>query len=338
MRKTPMSASVLLVALTASLAGAQGTYYRDANGKWQALKVTASGQSVGFTLSPQLVSGGSTTVVLDKPKWMVLDDETAPTVTKVLLDGQERAADALDLGWQPAAPAELAVALKDDKNPLDLTDLDLTLDNAPLPTAQRTITKLTPDGKQARVAIKLGTLPPARHVLQVAVSDLAPLRNTTTLALRFNTAPLLLNGSFEEVDAAGAPVAWQPGAWSSDAQTKYTIDVKPGGVAGEKALRFEGLAGSLNLVCAQRVDDLKAGQVYVFTGQYKSAAGCALSAISNVGGKQLDYLSQGLPASADWKPFAWEFKLQEHEYAQIVVRTGNKGESWFDDLKLLPKP
>ena len=46
---------------------------------------------------------------------------------------------------------------------------------------------------------------------------------------------------------------------------------------------------------------------------------------------------EGINGTRDWTPFSYEFKLNPHESLLIVPRTGSKGETWFDDLKLNPK-
>jgi hypothetical protein len=327
--------AIFLMLLVASLAVAQGSFYKAADGTWKPLKTTAAGATTKFTLAPEDIGGGSTLIVVNKPKWMVLEDAEPPAVVKVLLDGEERKPEELDLGVVTKAPGELAFAIKDDKNPLDAEDVRVTLDGQPLPAAQVAIVKLTPDGKSLRVAAKLGTVAEARHVLAVSVSDLAPERNSAALTLKFSTAPLLANGSFEQADAQGVPTGWAPGAWSADAATKYEAGVQDGGVAGKKAFRFLGIAGSLNLVLSQQLEPLRVGAPYVLTGQYKTEGGAGISVITTAAGKdKSEYLTHSLPAAKEWTPFTYEFQLKEHESLMIVPRTGSKGETWFDDLKL----
>lgn len=326
--------AIPIILLSCSLAFAQGSFYRAADGAWKPLKATTTAQITKFTLAPEDIGGGSTLIVVNKPKWMVLDDAEPPAIVKILLDGQARTLEELDLGAVAAAPGELALAIKDDKNPLDVDGVRVTLDNQPVPAAQVTIAKLTPDGKSLRIAAKVGTVAEARHVLTVLVSDMAPERNTTTLSLKFSTAPLLANGSFEQVDSQGNPVAWSPGAWSSDATSKYESGVADGGVAGKKAFRFVGIGGSLNLVLSQQLEPLKVGAPYVLSGQYKSEGGGGISVITTADGKQAEYLTHPLPAAKEWTPFSYEFQLKPHESLLIVPRTGSKGETWFDDLKL----
>jgi hypothetical protein len=155
------------------------------------------------------------------------------------------------------------------------------------------------------------------------------------VTLSYSTAPLLANGSFEQLDGEGNAVGWAGGAWSSDPSTQYEACVADGGVDGQKAWRFRGIAGTLNLVTSQDLGQLKPGVAYVLTGQYKSENGAAVSAITyDAGGQEVDYLSQSLPAASAWTPFTWELQLKPHQKATLVPRTGGKGETWFDALKL----
>jgi hypothetical protein len=171
------------------------------------------------------------------------------------------------------------------------------------------------------------------------VADLAPAQNQVELKLSFSTAPLVTNGSFEEVDKDNKPIGWSLGPWSSDAATKYEMGTRPGGVQGQRALCIVGLAGSLNLVAAQDIGVLKPGVTYVFSGYYKGEGGANISAISYKQGqsKEVDYIGQSFPPTKDWAPFSWEFQLHEHDRAQIAVRSGFKGETWYDDVKVEEK-
>lgn len=323
-----------LATLLATAAHAQGTFYRSASGKWQPLKTTTSGAVTKFSLSPDEVGGGETLIVVNKPAWMVLDDDTPPALVKVLLDNQEKTPGQLDLGQIAAAPSELGFALKDDKNPLDQS-VTVLLNGQPLDAKQVTVAKLDKEGKYLRVGVRLGdNLPPAKYTLTATVADLSPARNACTLTLKFSTAPLVANGSFENVDKDNNPIGWSTGSWGSDDPSSYNWTVADGGAVGQKALRVTSTKGG-NLTANQQMDALKPETPYVLTGQYKGAGGAGLSIITyDAAGKQLDYLNKSLPASADWAPFSFEFTVKPHERSSVVVRTGAKGETWFDDVKL----
>ena len=98
-----------------------------------------------------------------------------------------------------------------------------------------------------------------------------------------------------------------------------------------------GSAGKLNVICYQYVD-LIAGQTYVLRGYHRGAGGGYASMISRAGGKDVQYLNMSrLPAAEDWTPFEWEFPVEEHDSATIVLRTTSKGQIYFDDVTLEPK-
>lgn len=108
----------LTIPITAS---GQENLYRDARGKWVPLpNVKTTADTVTFTLSPEQLAGGRTTVLLGKPKWLVVDDTTPPHVTRVLVDGKNlKPTGTLDLGWLDVAPQNLEIHFADSQNPLD---------------------------------------------------------------------------------------------------------------------------------------------------------------------------------------------------------------------------
>jgi hypothetical protein len=317
---------------------AQGSFYRTADGKWQPLNTTTEAGGLRFSLSPETIGGSSTLLIINKPAWMVLEDDQAPQVVRVLLDGKEQPADALNLGRVSRGPAELAVAIRDEKNPLDIERLSVRLNGKEVPAAQRQVAKLDAEGRYYRVAIKLGELTPGDYTLILRVPDRSPAANTLELALRFNSAPIFANGSFEQVDKDNKPVGWVCTAWDSRAETVYEMDVRAGGLKDSKALRIKGVAGNLNLVCYQEPPALLVDKPYVFSGQYKADKAAALSVITRKAGAQVQYLTHSLPAAADWTPFSYEFTLQEHDSVMLMLRKGGVGEVWFDDVKVELKP
>lgn len=324
--------------LWGSVLWAQGSFFRTTDGKWLPLKTTTEAGGLRFSLSPETIGGSNTLLIINKPTWMVLEDEQAPQVAKVLLDGQEQAVDALNLGRVSRGPAEMAVAIRDEKNPLDIERLSVRLNGKEVPAAQRQVVKLDAEGRYYRVAVKLGELTPGDYTLILRLPDRAPAANTLELALRFNSAPILANGSFEQVDKDNKPVGWNLGAWDSRAETIYEMDVRAGGLKDSNALRIKGVAGNLNLVCYQDSPGLLANKPYVFSGHYKADKAAALSVITRKAGVQVQYLTHSLPAATDWTPFSYEFTLQEHDTVMLMLRLGSVGEAWFDDVKVELKP
>jgi len=64
-RKSLIAATLGL--LLGSLALAQGSFYRTAEGQWKPLAASSAGQITKFSLSPDDIGGGATLIVLNKP-------------------------------------------------------------------------------------------------------------------------------------------------------------------------------------------------------------------------------------------------------------------------------
>jgi len=96
--------------------------YRDASGRWAKLpNATTNAQRIlTFTLSPEQLSAGTTTVLLDKPEWLNPNDCTPPKITEVIVDGRKLPSrEQIDLGWIEKLPQSIQVRVVDDENPLD---------------------------------------------------------------------------------------------------------------------------------------------------------------------------------------------------------------------------
>ena len=308
--------------------------YQAADGAWKPLTVEQAGGSVAFT---QPVDAMATTLVLlDKPAWLQLPDDEAPTV-EALSDGVAQApTEQLNLGHLGGTPKTVAITIGDAKNPLAASRALVSIDGREPSAFGGTVDiAQSKDGRHADVTISPGELSAASHTLSVAVPDASPALNTVRTVISFSTAPMLANAGFEEADSAGKPLHWACSTWSADAETKAEFKVVDGGRTG-KVLLIEGIAGSLNMVCGQAVD-LVPGRTYVLSGYYKStvAAGYA-SVIGQSGGKQDQYSSMPRLAQADeWTPFSWEVTAKEDNTGfNLYLRSGGQGSIWFDDVSL----
>jgi len=95
------------VTVTLPVGAQQGdNWYRAASGDWRKLtNVERRGKLLTFTLSPQKLQGGGATVLLNKPDWLNLRDETPPRIVSVAVDGKPvKPTDKLDLGWIERPP------------------------------------------------------------------------------------------------------------------------------------------------------------------------------------------------------------------------------------------
>ncbi len=334
--------ALALAALVASapMALAQKVLVRAAGGKWVPVAAKQVDGRIEFALDATLLAGGKGTIVIDPPSWMKLDDEQPPEVTGFALDGQPRELKGpFDLGHVARPPSKVEITFVDRDNPLDPASLLVRVEPS-YPDRPQSEHRFTggADRKQGTVVVTLPELPQDSYRVLVAVADASPQVNRQRVEVRFSTLPLILNGSFEQVTAEGKAANWSFGTWSSNAETKYKMEVVEGGVAGRRALRMEGLAGSLNMVCSQTTYDVTSGGEFVVTGSYRTDGGCGLSILAyDAGGKELLYDTRGLKPTKQWTAFREEFKVPPNARVVIAPRSGSKGVSWFDDLKMVPK-
>ncbi len=312
---------------------------RDADRQWLPCELTyADGKA---TLVIPAEAGGRAVVLLERPEWLNLQDDAPPAVTGVSADavGLEPVEGTADLGHLDAPPKVVAINLADKENPLDTGSLLVTLNGAPLSeeAGAYSVQKDDEAGKSLTLSVLLGDLPQDDYTLEVRITDASVDRWPVKLRVTFSTEPLVANGSFERAGDEKCPAKWSCGDWGSDAETKYEIARTEGGRTGDYCLMLHGRAGKLNVVCYQYVD-LIAGQMYVLRGYHRGAGGGYASMISRAGGKDVQYLNMSrLPAVEEWTPFEWEFPVDEHESAMIVLRTTSKGQIYFDDVTLAAK-
>ncbi len=110
------------VTLSLPAPGRSGEHlYRDASGRWAPLlHAQQAGGVLTFTLSPDQMAGGSTTVLVNKPKWLNANDAAPPQLLKILVDGKPAALHSdIRLGWIDAPPRSVELHVADDLNPID---------------------------------------------------------------------------------------------------------------------------------------------------------------------------------------------------------------------------
>jgi hypothetical protein len=181
-----------LTALTAGHAAGRRVFYRAASGAWQPLpsQYDAATSVLRFTVDPAQGAGGVTSVVIDPPAGIRLDDDQPPRFTGLTLDGRAYPTpkSTLDLDWLPAHPDTIVVRAEDAANPLDLASLRVTLNGKALrPTAVKTAA--SGDGKAATITLHLSRLlrreGQFRNEVVVRIADASPQRNEASLTLRY---------------------------------------------------------------------------------------------------------------------------------------------------------
>lgn len=154
--------------------------YQAPDGAWQGL-------NGGRSLTVARQDDQATVVIKGRPAWLNLNDQTAPQVVRLTLDGQaldlQKAA---DLGWIDP-PRSLEVQLADTDNPLDRSGLQVTLNGRRIEAAAAGLVKVTEadDGKRLTVTVDLAKATEAdrkvarQHSLLITVSDRSLQRRTT---------------------------------------------------------------------------------------------------------------------------------------------------------------
>ncbi len=168
----------------------EGHFVRVAGKKWVRVQGERQGNTLRFRLDPARWPGGETLLVVGKQPGTVLDDEQAPRVTNLVIDGV-RSADGseVDLDWRVAPPKKVSWRFA-DRSRLDLDGLRVTVNGRTLSLKDRGITA-TPsaDGKAATVSVFLswtpGYRPETETRLTLSLPDTAPVRNTVERKLHF---------------------------------------------------------------------------------------------------------------------------------------------------------
>lgn len=316
----------------------QQPVYRTAAGEWKQLPFEQEANRISF--SPPEDALPSTVIVMDKPEWLQLSDDDAPAITAVGVDGASvPVSELIRLGHLSTAPKTIIITATDAANPIAASRISAHVNGRePGDLGGEVSVDPSGDGKRLDIAINPGDLDQAPHSIIVSVSDASPQHNTTMLEITFTTAPLLTNGDFEMADDQGRPKHWSTSTWSSDAETKAEFQIVEGGHTG-KALKIEGIAGSLNMVCAQSVD-LIPGEMYVLSGYYKNDRNIgSASIIAKKDGKQDQYSNMpSLKHAQDWTEFSWEFTAKEdNSEFMLYLRASGVGTVWFDDVTLTRK-
>ena len=179
-----------LALVTIAQAHASDIYFKARDGKWRPLPAKVSpGGIVSFTLDPAQLSFGSTTIVLDMPRGINLDDSQAPELLGLKLDARGvKNAPQVDLDWLPAHPRTLTLAVRDAANPLDLESLKLEVNNQALQPDQMQVTS-SDAGKSVRLVAPIGDLLCSQgsflNTISFRLTDLSPQQNSLTRTLTY---------------------------------------------------------------------------------------------------------------------------------------------------------
>lgn len=171
---------------------AKGGDVRTGASAWKSLQA-------GAELQVALTDAGSAQVIVGKPADLNLNDNEAPALVSVVVEGKTLPNEVKqDLGTVEA-PRQASVTLRDAGNHLDGKSLQVTLDGQRIddPAAGLTQLAFSPDRQQVTVSVNLQQATAAdrhqirRHTLEVRVLDQAVERHEARLSLSYITkAPL----------------------------------------------------------------------------------------------------------------------------------------------------
>lgn len=167
------------------------------------------------------------------------------------------------------------------------------------------------------VQIPITALKNGQHTITVYAEDAAgnignaaPVKYTTFyVAPPPQTPNLILNPSFEDISASGAPLHWLQGNWGTNTvQFNYPIVGGDGGRAAEVNMTA-WTSGDAKWY----FEDIKVipGEIYTFTEQYKSTVPTTLNIrYTNTDGTISNYvLARNIPASPTWQTTTQSFTI-----------------------------
>lgn len=162
---------------------APSAHMRGADGEWQEVPVEQAQGRVTVRLAPADTPGGATTVVMNKPAWMRLDDDAPPLLLTVALGEEGIAVNGeLDLGVVDAEAPPLVVRVADERNPVDPASFRLTVGGAP--GAAEVTARAGPPERTGEFMVKLPRLAPGTYRGELVVRDMSPQGNALRVPVR----------------------------------------------------------------------------------------------------------------------------------------------------------
>jgi len=168
--------------------------YRVGDAAWREI---ASGKQV-FTAAE--TGGQNVKIVSNRPKWLKLNDTSAPEFTAIALDGRDLSAKTThDLGWIDS-PRRLTLRCRDAINPIDTERLSVRLNGERLDTGDAGVVTVTmsEQDRAVEVAVALDAAladeqhRPRKHVIRVEVADRSVDGHRAVATVSFiNRVPLL---------------------------------------------------------------------------------------------------------------------------------------------------
>lgn len=201
--------AVLILVVVASMVCADTVYYRTDDGSWQQMEATATGETVKIMITPDAAPGGKATLVVNKPQWMVLDDDTPPQITGMKVDGKTVAvADVLDFGGFGAEVADIELAIADDSNPIS-PQVAFSLSDSRGADIEVDATGLGEPAKSGNLIIHLAGLGAGRYTGNLTIRDMAPLSNERTWPIAFGVMGISIADDLQKVSISNGTAGYE---------------------------------------------------------------------------------------------------------------------------------
>jgi hypothetical protein len=166
----------------------------------------ARGQVV-VTIKPEQTDRGRSLLVINKPSWMVLDDNQPPEVRVVAVDGKPVAAQgkegAYDLGCLARGPRSLTLRATDDKNPVAASSLWVRLGGRLLPVKPPASGQPPAKSMQFDVALSDENSAPGVYELTLGLADASPQQNEAVCRLTFSVLGAVVSPDQQQITLAG---------------------------------------------------------------------------------------------------------------------------------------
>jgi len=362
MLRTAAAFSIAGALLTMGALAQEGTVHlRQADGTWQQIQAQVTDGAISFRLDPQQVPDGHATVVINKPDWMVLEDETPPQVTAFVIEGKRtEVAGPVNLGGLAEAPKEIVFEVADEQNPLDPRSARLTLEEVAA-RAEADASKLGPPEQRGSFTVSLADLPPGTYRGHVEVADLSPQGNLARVPISFSIFGIQASDDRQTVRLAGPGSSFEVKAHKqqflrigADGPTMYLTVQNAGNYlyvrefTGIETVEDSARAKAVRVSCSlQDIDDNPleteaAATEVTYDLKVRSDLPCMLvtSRAKNLGDEQSVYCFWGWPPGEGYVTPDGEHEWKM-EYAEIgpvgwvylsPTRPGATGLGWISPL------
>ena len=210
--------------------------YRAANGKWARLPVERDGGVMRLHINVADIADGRTTLLLQVPRGVNLDDNSPPRVVRFIVDGVDQGpVSNVALGGVEMSPRLLEIEVVDDHNAIRTSSFGVTFNGRRYTQRSPGITLERITSRRVKISIDLQQLAAGDAVdnaLAVTIDDYAVDEQALTcyLSYRHATPHRLEDGTLLSVDTVTSSAGWEQWWVIADGQK---MDASSGSTAGK---------------------------------------------------------------------------------------------------------